>query len=1134
MKARLGYRTTTTSRITAAAVGSFLSIMAVSLKAADWPCYRGPNHDGHSTESITVWPPQEAWRTQIGAGFSGVVVSNGRVYAIGNANGQDTLFCFDESSTGTNPVQKWSASYTEAADPMGSGNPGPRATPTVDGNQVYTFSIDGKLKCFDTATGTPIWSASISTGMQIPYGYASSPLVQGNNVIVNAGNTGTAFDKSTGHTNWSSTGDAGFAAAVPVTIGSQPTVVIYADGQVSGVDPATGNVFWYIDTRSGIPHSDVGVQDPIVYNNQIYISKEEGHSGAFVMNLGSGKLTSPAVWETFIDADGINCGIFVSGKIYTMGGVTGVGRLICTDFATGTKVWSSADSNITYSMTSTEWPRAGMILANDQLVVLDNTMNNGCNLVVVPATPSGYSEIHRATNILGTGNDTGATAPTLANGKLYVRTQAGTLVAYKVGTPTAATGIVQFASSAYSVTENSGSAMVQVSLVNGASGTVTVDFATGGGTAVAGVNYAATNGTLSFAYGETSKTFTVSVMDDGIWEPGNLTVNLGLSHITGSAVLGSSTNAVLTILDADGPGCFQFTSSGYTAAQDGGSANIQVTRINGKTGAASVHYATSDGTAASGLNYTPASGTLNFANGETSKTFSVTILNQPVGGSGKTVNLTLSSPTGGATIGTPGSAVLTIVPPGSFSTWSYNMKIQFPGYTQAGALTNFPVSLVFSNNMGGGFNYSQLVSPSGGDLRFADGTKTNALNFEIEKWSTNAVSYVWVQVPVLSNGCSIWAYWGNSATTPPACTTNGATWAADFRGVWHLGEPNGTTNSFDSTANRNDAYNNLESGPGTCKVGTNGVVDGAAGYDGHAYDSINNMNNTLSITGQVTVSIWVYPNVSFSGQKVGFVGDVGQTDGGDYGLCYSDFGASGVQFLLNGNHGCGTIPLLTWTYLVGTYDGSYWRAYSNGIQVASGAQTGAIGTSWKNHGQIAYYCGGKFNGNLDEARVMAVAVSSNWIWTSYLNTASNSAFCSYGSGASGNASMGTPISWLEKYGFTSNFDAAELNDPDGDGVLVWQNYIMGNDPTSSSGVLKAGIQRTGNETVISFPTISASGSDYTGKTRCYDLETATNLLGGAWLPVVNETNIIGANLTVTYTNAVSDRTRYYRVGVKLM
>jgi outer membrane protein assembly factor BamB len=1027
MKARLGHRNTPTPRIMVVAVGSLLSITALTLQAADWPCYRGPNHDGHSTESVTVWPPQEVWRTQIGLGFSGVAVSAGRVYAIGNANGQDTLYCFDESSTGTNPVLKWSASYTEAADPMGSGNPGPRATPTVDGARVYTFSFEGKLKCFDTATGNAIWSASTSEGIQVPYGYASSPLVQGNNVIINAGNTGMAFDKSTGQTNWSSTGYAGFASAVPVTIGSQAMVVIYADGQVSGVDPATGSIFWYIDTRSGIPHSDVGVQDPLVYNNQIYISKEEGHSGALVMNLGSGKLTSPAVWETFVGGDGINCGILVSGKIYTMGTDHGTAHLICTDLATGSNLWSSADSNVAYSLTTTEWPRAGLILANDQLVVLDNTMNNGCNLVVVPATPSHYSEAHRATNILGAGNDTGATAPTLANGKLYVRTQAGTLVAYKVGTAVPATGVVQFASSAYSIPENGGSVAVNVSLLNGASGPVTVDFATGGGTAVAGVNYIATNGTLSFAAGETNKTFIVTVMDDGVWEPGNLTVNLGLSHVTGSAVPGSQTNAVLTLVDTDGP-----------------------------------------------------------------------------------------------------------VPPGLFSTWAHSMKIQFPGYTRAEAFTNFPVSLVFSNNMGGGFNYSQVMSPSGGDLRFADSTKTNALNFEIEKWVTNGASYVWVQVPVLSNGCSIWAYWGNSATNPPPCATNGATWDADFRGVWHLGEPNGTTNSFDSTTNRNDAYNNLESGLGTCKVGTNGVIDGAAGYDGHAYDSINNMNNSLSITGQVTVSVWVYPKVSFSGQKVGFIGDVGQTDGGDYGLCYSDFGASGVQFLLNGNHGCGTIPLLTWTYLVGTYDGNSWRAYSNGIQVAFGAQTGAIGTSWKNHGQIAYYCGGKFNGNLDEARVMAVAVSSNWIWSSYLNMASNSTFCSYGTGASGNAAMGTPISWLEKYGFTSNFNAAELSDPDGDGVPVWQNYIMGTDPMSSSSVLKAGIQRSGSGTVISFPTISASGSDYTGKTRCYDLETSTNLLSGAWLPVANETNIIGANVTVSYTNAVPDRTRYYRVVLKLM
>ena len=96
------------------------------------------------------------------------------------------------------------------------------------------------------------------------------------------------------------------------------------------------------------------------------------------------------------------------------------------------------------------------------------------------------------------------------------------------------TGIVQFASAAYSVPENGGSVTVKVYRLNGPSGAVTVNFATSGGTAVAGVNYVATNGTLSYANGETSKTFTVSVMDDGVWEPGNLTVNLALSLLTGN------------------------------------------------------------------------------------------------------------------------------------------------------------------------------------------------------------------------------------------------------------------------------------------------------------------------------------------------------------------------------------------------------------------------------------------------------------------------------------------------------------------------------------------------------------------------------------------------------------------------
>jgi hypothetical protein len=561
----------------------------------------------------------------------------------------------------------------------------------------------------------------------------------------------------------------------------------------------------------------------------------------------------------------------------------------------------------------------------------------------------------------------------------------------------ATTGIVQFASAAYSVPENGGPVTIKVYRLNGPSGAVTVDYATSGGTAVAGVNYVNATGTLSYANGETSKTFTVSVMDDGIWEPGNLTVNLGLSHVVGSAIYGSPASAVLTIVDVDGPGSFQFSSSVYTVSQDAGTMSITVTRANGKTGAASVSYATSDGTAANGVNYTATSGTLNFANNETSKTFSVPILNSPVSGSGKTLNLTLSNPTSGATVGTPGTAVLTIVPPGPFSTWAHSMKIQFPGYTKPEALTNFPVSLVFSNNMGGGFDYSQLTTTNGWDLRFSDGSKSNALNFEIEKWVTNGASYAWVQVPVLTTNCAIWAFWGSTNMSLPVYATNGATWNSDFRGVWHLGEMSGAASHFDSTANGNNATTN-----GTTSMGTTGVVDGAAVYTGGDYGRISNVNNSLTLTGKVlTVGIWLDPTANLNqSAKVGFLGKLEESGGGsaDYGLFYDwtslHFAGGGLD--VNAGY---DPPLNTWTYLVGVCDGSYLRLYVNGVQYMS---TGCSGNTPNNYAVLlgGGHWGGKLNGKLDEGRIMAVGASSNWVWACYVNMASNSAFCSYGDGGS--------------------------------------------------------------------------------------------------------------------------------------
>lgn len=222
-------------------------------------------------------------------------------------------------------------------------------------------------------------------------------------------------------------------------------------------------------------------------------------------------------------------------------------------------------------------------------------------------------------------------------------------------------GQFRFSLASYTIGEAGGSAVITVQRINGSDGAVAVAYATSDGTATAGADFTATSGVLNFAAGETSKTFSVAILNDTSVE-GNETVQLTLSNTTGGATLGSPSAATLTITDDDvaQPGQLRFSATSYTIGESGGSVVITVQRVNGSDGAVSIAYATSNGTATAGSDYTAASGVLNFAAGETSKTFSVAVLNDPTVEGNETVQLTLSNATGGATLGSPATAVLTI------------------------------------------------------------------------------------------------------------------------------------------------------------------------------------------------------------------------------------------------------------------------------------------------------------------------------------------------------------------------------------------------------------------------------------------------------------------------------------------
>ncbi len=297
-----------------------------------------------------------------------------------------------------------------------------------------------------------------------------------------------------------------------------------------------------------------------------------------------------------------------------------------------------------------------------------NVLNNVSTLTIANIFPS---DVNSAVALYSDSNFSNATSSlALAEGgttTAYIKVTAedtSIVKYYAVAISRAAApkpGTLAFGSSAYSVTEDGTSATITVNRTGGSDGSVSVKYATSDGTAAAGSDYTAASGTLTFANGETSNTFTVTVADDSVYD-GDKTVNLTLSNAAGGATLGAQKTAVLTITDNETaqPGTLEFSSSTYSAAEDGTSVTITVDRTGGSDGVVSVDYATSDETAAAGSDYTAAGGTLTFANGQTSNTFTVNIIDDSVHEGDKTVNLTLSNATGGATLGTQKTALLTI------------------------------------------------------------------------------------------------------------------------------------------------------------------------------------------------------------------------------------------------------------------------------------------------------------------------------------------------------------------------------------------------------------------------------------------------------------------------------------------
>jgi len=394
---------------------------AVRTSAADWPNWRGPDYNGVSTETgwRTDWTknvPKQLWKRSVGAGYSSVSVSKGRVYTIGNRNKTDTVWCLNAESGEV----LWQRSYPCDAGIYTSGAyGGPRATPTVDGKNVYTLSHDGQVFCLDADSGKVVWSKNLRKELSAKpprWGFAGSPLVEGKLLILNMGTSGVALDKASGKIVWKTGSEtSGYTTPVSFTMGRTRCVAICNVNSLVVLNAADGKEIWRQERKVAY---DVNAADPIISGNKMFISSGY-RKGCALLRIDGEKPT--VLWQNKEMSNYFNNCVLWKGHIYGFDRFNRT-RLKCLDFLTGDVKWSQRLGK----------KDCALMIADGKMVIMEGLGT----LIVAEASPAGYKELGRAKVLSGIC----WSVPVLSDGKIFCRSYNGELLCLQVGPETTPAG----------------------------------------------------------------------------------------------------------------------------------------------------------------------------------------------------------------------------------------------------------------------------------------------------------------------------------------------------------------------------------------------------------------------------------------------------------------------------------------------------------------------------------------------------------------------------------------------------------------------------------------------------------------------------------------------------------------------
>lgn len=392
------------ARFTFPVLSLALTLLAAGPAAAlDWPQFRGVNRDGVSAETglPRSWPaegPRVVWKRGIGEGYSGISVVGDRLYTM-DSDGTTEYVLALEAGSGK---EVWRVpAGPKLIDDMGNG---PRTTPTLDGGTVYAMGSHGRLLALKAADGTKVWEVDLTQafGAKRPtWGYSGSPLIDGDLLILEVGGKDgrgvVAFEKATGKVRWGALdGDAAYASPVVMTIGGIKQYVVPRRAGPQTVALRTdGSVLWSHPGPFSVIASALFIPP-----DKVYVSGGDD-AGAVLMRIRTegGKATVEELWKTRTMKNHFNNAVLVGDHLYGFDNAT----FKCLSVATGEQAWASRGLG-----------KGSLLAADGNLLIV---LSDRGTLLLVEATPDAYKELARFQATEGKA----WTAPTLANGRLYLR-----------------------------------------------------------------------------------------------------------------------------------------------------------------------------------------------------------------------------------------------------------------------------------------------------------------------------------------------------------------------------------------------------------------------------------------------------------------------------------------------------------------------------------------------------------------------------------------------------------------------------------------------------------------------------------------------------------------------------------------